>query len=1001
MNLDPPPRNVADLAGLGGRASVGAGGPHSSMRKFLGICLLVVVACGPAGLAGRVYQRTNPTPVQRARVTAAVVGKRSQTITAFVLPPDAPVGVPVTLSASATSGLSVSFTSDTPLVCTVSRSTVTTTAPGTCVITASQGGSKDYAPAPDVARSFPVKTGQKRQEITFAQPPDALVGVPVTLSASATSGLPVSFTSDAPLVCTVSGSTVVTAAPGTCVITASQGGSKDYAPAPDVARSFPVKTGQKGQEITFAQPPDALVGVPVTLSASATSGLPVSFTSDAPLVCTVSGSTVVTAAPGTCVITASQGGSKYFAPAPDVARSFPVGAGKNGQEIETFVLPPDALVGVPVTLSASATSGLPVSFTSDAPLVCTVSGSTVVTAAAGVCVITASQGGSKYFAPAPDVARSFPVSAGKNWQEIKFAQPPDALVGVPVTLSASATSGLPVSFTSDVPQVCNVSGTTVVTLAPGTCVIIASQGGSKYYAPAPHVARSFAVKPGLAAQTITFAQPPDALVGVRVTLFASATSGLPVSFGSDTPLLCTVLRSTVTTRAPGTCVITASQGGSKDFLPAPDVARSFSVKPGPAAQTITFAQPPDALVGAPVTLSASATSGLPVSFASDTPLVCTVSRATVRTRAPGTCLITASQGGSRDYAPAPDVARSFPVHAAHRAQTITFAEPPAATVGAPVTLSASASSGLPVSFGSDTPLVCTVSGTIVVTAVPGTCVITASQGGSPRYAAAPDVTRFFPVQAGLAAQTITFARPPTAKVGAPVTLSASASSGLPVSFGSDTPRVCTVSGTTVVTAAAGVCVITASQGGSNAFAPAPDVTRSFPVQAGLAAQTITFAQPPAAKVGAPVTLSASATSSLPVSLISDTPQVCTVSGTVVVTEAPGTCVITASQGGSPRYAPAPAVTHSFRVEAVASNGTGALLILLAAAVPVAAGLLMAVRRRRLRSHPQAAAPTVQVATETGPPASVSVHETGTGVTHTVRIEPSPGNSITTIEEAGP
>src|SRR5215831_14229788 len=448
MNLDPPPRNVADLAGLGGRASVGPGGPHSSMRKFLGICLLVVVACGPAGLAGRVYQRTNPTPVQRARVTAAVVGKRSQTITAFVLPPDAPVGVPVTLSASATSGLSVSFTSNTPLVCTVSRSTVTTTAPGTCVITASQGGSKDYAPAPDVARSFPVKTGQKRQEITFAQPPDALVGAPVTLSASATSGLPVSLTSDAPLVCTASGSTVVTAAPGTCVITASQGGSKDFAPAPDVARSFPVKTGQKRQEITFAQPPDALVGVPVTLS-------------------------------------------------------------------------------------------------------------------------------------------------------------------------ASATSGLPVSFTSDVPQVCTVSGTTVVTSAPGTCVIIASQGGSKYYAPAPHVARSFAVKPGLAAQTITFAQPPDALVGVRVTLFASATSGLPVSFGSDTPLLCTVLRSTVTTRAPGTCVITASQGGSKDFLPAPDVARSFSVKPGPAAQTITFAQPPDALVGAPVTLSASATSGLPVSFASE------------------------------------------------------------------------------------------------------------------------------------------------------------------------------------------------------------------------------------------------------------------------------------------------------------------------------------------------------------------------------------------------
>jgi hypothetical protein len=39
--------------------------------------------------------------------------------------------------------------------------------------------------------------------------------------------------------------------------------------------------------------------------------------------------------------------------------------------------------------------------------------------------------------------------------------------------------------------------------------------------------------------------------------------------------------------------------------------------------------------------------------------------------------------------------------------------------------------------------------------------------------------------------------------------------------------------------------------------------------------------------------------------------------------------------------------------------------------------------------------------EPGPPGQVSVRNTGTAATHTVRIDPNPGTSITTIEEAQP
>ena len=312
------------------------------------------------------------------------------------------------------------------------------------------------------------------------------------------------------------------------------------------------------------------------------------------------------------------------------------------------------------------------------------------------------------------------------------------------------------------------------------------------------------------------------------------------------------------------------------------------------------------------------------------------------------------------------------------------------------------------SFSSGTPSVCTVKGSAVTTVAAGPCTITASQAGSTDYAAAPSVTQSFqvgPVQVKPAVQTITFGQPPEVRVGVPVTLSASASSGLPVSFSSGTTPVCTVAGSTVTTVAAGPCTITASQGGSARYAAAPDVSRSFqvnPVKAGPTAQTITFRQPPDAKVGAQVTLSASASSGLPVSFSSGTTPVCTVAGSTVTTVAAGPCTITASQGGSARYAAATDVLQSFQVNPVASKAAGVRVIMLAAVILAAAAVVLVLRRRRLRSHPPPGpGPNVRAVPDTGPPGVVRVRNTGTGATHTVRIEPSPGTSITTIEETRP
>lgn len=92
---------------------------------------------------------------------------------------------------------------------------------------------------------------------------------------------------------------------------------------------------------------------------------------------------------------------------------------------------------------------------------------------------------------------------------------------------------------------------------------------------------------------------------------------------------------------------------------------------------------------------------------------------------------------------------TFDATAGVESQAITFNNPGTQTVGTPLALVATASSGLTVSFASTTPSVCTVSGTTATFAATGTCSITASQAGNGTYATATPVTQSFKVNAAV------------------------------------------------------------------------------------------------------------------------------------------------------------------------------------------------------------------------------------------------------------
>lgn len=173
--------------------------------------------------------------LERHRQPHRVAIDAAQTITFGALPARAYGDPPFTVSATASSGLAVSFAGTGN--CTSASATVTLTGAGSCTITASQAGDSNYNAALDVPQTFSI--AKATQTITFNPLADKTASdPPFTVIAAASSGLAVSFAAAGN--CTVSGDVVTLTAAGNCTITVSQGGDSNFDPALDVAWTFSI-----------------------------------------------------------------------------------------------------------------------------------------------------------------------------------------------------------------------------------------------------------------------------------------------------------------------------------------------------------------------------------------------------------------------------------------------------------------------------------------------------------------------------------------------------------------------------------------------------------------------------------------------------------------------------------------------------------------------------------------------------------------------------------------
>jgi pectate lyase len=395
-------------------------------------------------------------------LAAVVVNKADQTITFPVIADQLATAAPFALTATTSTGFAVTF-SVISGPATLSGNTVTLTGAGTVTLRASQAGDVNYNPA-TLDRTFTVTKAVAT--VTFGSLSQTYTGsVRNATATTAPAGLTVNITYDggatAPInagsyavVGTIDDALYQGSASGTLVVA--------KAAAPIVLANLAQTYNGSARTATATTTPAGLI-VAITYEGVAT----------AP---TNAGSYAVDAAVVESNYTGAASGILVVAKADQTVAFDPVGA---------------VTVGTPVTLSATATSGLPVTF-SVASGNATVAGASFTANDANMITLRATQpGNSNYNAASTD---QIVTNITRLAQTIAFTAPADrSRTAAAFALTATATSTLPVSFTVESGPATIAGNTITLTGLPGTVVLVAHQAGDDVYAAAADVSRSFAV----------------------------------------------------------------------------------------------------------------------------------------------------------------------------------------------------------------------------------------------------------------------------------------------------------------------------------------------------------------------------------------------------------------------------------------------------------------------------------------------------------------------------
>ncbi len=393
-------------------------------------------------------------------------------------------------------------------------------------------------------------------------------------------------------------------------------------------------------------------------------------------------------------------------------------------------------------------SGATVTFTAPSSGASATVSAAAVTAADGTTSVTATANataGSYNINAASAHTQSVMFALANNLatQTINFPQPASPITytpGLTVTLAATSTSNLAVTYSVSGPA--TVSGSALTVTSAGTVFVTANQAGNSTYAAATAVQDTIVVNP--ASQTVNFTGLPlTATFGSAgpYTLSASSPSGTTPTYSVTGPA--TISGNTLTINGAGSVVVTASVAASTNYTAA---SASQTIVVNAASQTVNFTGLPlTATFGSagPYTLNASSTGGGTPTYSVTGPAAITGSTLTIN--GAGTVIVTASFAATTNYTAA---SASQTIQVSSASQTVNFTGLPlTATFGSagPYTLSASSPSGTTPTYSVTGPA--SITGSTLTINGAGTVIVTASFAATTNYSAAVPVSQTIVVSA--------------------------------------------------------------------------------------------------------------------------------------------------------------------------------------------------------------------------------------------------------------
>lgn len=215
------------------------------------------------------------------------------------------------------------------------------------------------------------------------------------------------------------------------------------------------------------------------------------------------------------------------------------------------------------------------------PLTVLYNGASSLPVNAGSYPVTATFAGNQNYNPATNNQQSIIITQAS--QSIAFSPLSNKSYGdADFAVSATTSSGLPASFSAS--GQCSVSSNTVHLTGAGSCTVTASQVGNVNYQAATPVGQTFTVSK--ANQAITFGALLAKTFGEPdFTVSAKSNSNLVVSFSAAGN--CTISGGLVHLTGAGSCTITASQAGNANYNPATDVSQSLTINKATALITLS------------------------------------------------------------------------------------------------------------------------------------------------------------------------------------------------------------------------------------------------------------------------------------------------------------------------------------------------------------------------------------------------------------------------------